>query len=86
MNASPNTCKEVLANISGYLDGDLDTTACDAIERHCRECADCATLVDGLRQTVGLCREAGQTPLPDAVRQRALESVRELLDRESGKS
>jgi anti-sigma factor RsiW len=86
MNASPNTCKEVLANISGYLDGELDAAACDAIERHCRECADCATLVDSLRQTVGLCRQAGQTPLPDAVRQRALERVRDLLERESRKS
>jgi anti-sigma factor RsiW len=83
MTASPNTCKEVLTNISAYLDGELDTTACDAIERHCRECPDCATLVNGLRQTVGLCRQAGRTPLPDAVRQRALESVRQLLERES---
>lgn len=85
MSASLNTCKEVLANISGYLDGELDASACDDIERHCRGCADCATLVSGLRDTVGLCRQAGRTPLPDSVRQRALESVRRLLERESKK-
>ena len=82
MTAPPNTCKEVLANISGYLDGELETTACDAIERHCRECPDCAALVNGLRDTVGLCRQAATAPLPDAVRQRALDSVRKLLERE----
>jgi anti-sigma factor RsiW len=75
------TCKEILANISGYLDGELDATACHAIEQHCQGCASCATLVNGLRETVGLCRQAASTPLPDAVRQRARESVQRLLDR-----
>lgn len=73
------TCKDVLANISGYLDGELETTACDAIERHCLECASCADLVKGLRQTLGLCRQAATAPLPEAVRQRARERVRQLL-------
>ena len=76
------TCKDILGNISAYLDGELDRTACDAIERHCQGCASCASVVKGLRETVGLCREAGALPLPDAVRQRARESVRRLLDRE----
>ena len=62
MSAPPNRCKEVLANISGYLDGELETTACDAIERHCQECASCAALVNGLRETVGLCRQAATAP------------------------
>jgi anti-sigma factor RsiW len=75
------TCKEVLGNISRYLDRELETTACDAIEQHCLECAGCAALVAGLRDTVGLCREAGAAELPDAVRQRARDSVRQLLDR-----
>ena len=80
MSTAPDTCKEILANISSYLDGELNTTACDAIERHCVECPSCAALVNGLRETVGLCRQAATTPLPEAVRQRARESVRRLLD------
>jgi len=86
MSTPSNTCKEVLANISGYLDGELDTTACEAIERHCQECASCAGLVVGLRETVGLCRQASTVPLPDAVRQRARDSVRQLLDRQAKES
>jgi len=81
MNIASNTCKEVLGNISSYLDGELDTTACDAIERHCRECPGCAALVNDLRETIGLCRQTATLPLPAAVRQRARESVRQLLDR-----
>jgi len=64
MSTPLKSCREVLANISGYLDGELDATECDAIDRHCRECVECATLVTGLRETVGLCRQAGTTPLP----------------------
>ena len=81
MSAPPNSCRDVLAIISGYLDGESDTTACDGIERHCAACPRCAALVKGLRETLGLCRQAAAVPLPDAVRLRALESVRRLLDR-----
>jgi anti-sigma factor RsiW len=83
---SAATCKEILTNISNYLAGELNTTACDAIERHCLDCASCAALVTGLRETVGLCRQAATAPLPDAVRQRARESVQRLLDRQLKKS
>jgi anti-sigma factor RsiW len=82
---STDDCKAILANISGYLDGELDTTACDAIERHCQQCPSCASLVSGLRETVGLCRQAASVPLPEAVRQRARDSVRRLLDRDREK-
>jgi anti-sigma factor RsiW len=72
-------CGNLLARISAYLDGDLDAAACQAIEQHCLGCARCAEVVAGLRSTIGLCREAGSAPLPDAVRQRAKASIERLL-------
>ena len=66
--------------MSAYLDGDLEAGACESIETHCRECADCAEIVAGLRETAGLCRQAGSLPVPEAVRRRALARVRRLLD------
>lgn len=72
-------CAAVLAGISAYLDGELETTACDAIERHCRTCPDCATLVEGLRETVGLCRGVGLAPIPGEVRAKAQASISALL-------
>jgi anti-sigma factor RsiW len=86
MSVTLKACKEVLANISSYLDGELATTACEAIDRHCLDCPSCAALVNGLRDTVGLCRQAGAVPLPDAVRERARQSVRQLLDRHAQES
>ena len=72
-------CVTVLGGISAYLDGELETTACDAIERHCRTCPDCATLVEGLRETVGLCRGVGLAPIPGDVRAKAQASIAALL-------
>lgn len=72
-------CRNILAEVSAYLDGDLDQTACDAVEEHCASCATCAELIEGLKKTVGLCRRLGTTPLPPAVLDRARESVRRLL-------
>lgn len=73
-------CHRLLASVSAYLDGDLEAGVCQSIETHCRECAGCAEIVAGLRETAGLCRQAGSTPIPEAVRRRALARVRRLLD------
>ncbi|MGE3511063.1 MAG: anti-sigma factor [Vicinamibacterales bacterium] len=72
-------CRAVLEEIAAYLDGELDGTECRRIEAHCAACPSCTSVVDGLRETVGLCREAGVAPLPEAVRERALAGVRRLL-------
>lgn len=73
-------CRQLLASVSAYLDGDLETGVCQSIETHCRGCAGCAEIVAGLRETAGLCRQAGSVPVPEAVRRRALARVRRLLD------
>ena len=73
-------CRRLLASVSAYLDGDLDASSCESIETHCASCAACADLVAGLRETVGLCRQAGSVPVPESVRRRARARVRRLLD------
>jgi anti-sigma factor (TIGR02949 family) len=83
--SGPSGCTAIFAHVSAYLDGELERTACDAIERHCQECPGCAELVNGLRDTIGLCRQAASVPLPETVRQRARDRVRQLLNRELGK-
>ena len=80
MIAEPtDACREMLEQISAYLDGELGAAECHVIEAHCRQCPQCHTIVDELRRTIGLCREAGAAPLPESVRNRARASVRRLL-------
>lgn len=76
---TPDTCRDILARITAYLDGELDATACSSIEAHCRVCDGCARLVSELRETVGLCRQAASAPLPESVRARARASLQRLL-------
>jgi anti-sigma factor RsiW len=78
------TCREILAGVSAYLDGELDAADCERIERHSRTCSSCAAVVAGLRETIGLCRGASHAPLPDAVRAKARASIGSLLEASSG--
>jgi anti-sigma factor RsiW len=77
-------CRRVLASVSAYLDGDLDATTCESIAAHCRQCGACRSVIAGLRETVGLCRQAGSVPVPEAIHRRARERVRRLLDTAPG--
>jgi len=66
--------------VGGLFGEPLQVAACATIERHCADCASCAAVVDGLKQTAGLCRQLGTTPLPLPVLERARASVRRLLE------
>ena len=72
-------CAAILSEISSYLDGELEATRCAAIEAHCATCPSCASVVQGLQKTIGLCQGAGAEPIPDTVRSRAQDSIRRLL-------
>jgi len=73
-------CRMTLARISSYLDGELDTPACETIEQHCRDCSSCREVVRGLRESIGLCHQVGTSPLPEPILARARASIRQLLD------
>jgi anti-sigma factor (TIGR02949 family) len=72
-------CTRILERISAYLDQELDAETCRAIEDHCATCPECANLVDGLRETIGLCRATANQPLPPNVKARARASIERLL-------
>ncbi len=78
-DAGKPECTAVLGGISSYLDGELEATECDAIDAHCRTCADCAAVVQGLRATIGLCRGAVVAELPEPVKAKAQASIARLL-------
>ncbi len=79
MTTPPVTCEGLLAQISAYLDGELSAATCEQIEHHAQSCAQCERVIADFRATTGICRTAADTPLPDAVRAKAQERVRELL-------
>lgn len=70
-------CREMLGELSDYIDGELEERLCAEIEAHMRDCPDCRVMVDTLRRTVLLYRMHGQAEMPPEVRSR-LHAVLEL--------
>ncbi len=68
----PTGCRHWLEAIALYVDGDLEADLCQALEAHLRQCPDCRVLVDTMRQTVYLYREASRRPvdLPEDLHRR----------------
>jgi anti-sigma factor RsiW len=73
------SCRVMVERLSAYLDGDLPAADCRKIEAHAADCPRCTKVLDDFRKTTGLCRHAGERPLPGAVRKIAREHIRQLL-------
>ena len=52
-------CREVRADMSDYLDGDLDAVQADAVTRHTRFCPNCRRMLTNLTRTVSGLRALG---------------------------
>jgi anti-sigma factor RsiW len=76
---SSSSCRVLLERLSAYLDGDLPASQCRKIEAHAETCLRCTEVLADFRKATGLCRHAGERPLPPAVRKMAREHVRRLL-------
>lgn len=72
-------CRDLLAQIGDYIDGELDPGLCQELERHMAGCVNCRLVLDTTRMTVSLFREDYDTleELPPG----AMERLRAALDR-----
>jgi len=67
----PARCKEMFAELSDYLDEQLDDSLCEELERHINGCGPCQAFVATLEATIEQCRNvAGDCPPPKAARLR----------------
>jgi len=64
-------CKQLLGNLSEYIDGELQAELCAMIDEHLKDCDNCRIVVNTLRKTVELYEQtAAPVSLPDVVRDR----------------
>lgn len=64
-------CRYLLESLSDYVDGCLDDTLCQEIERHMEGCENCRIVVDTLRKTISLYHATAASPeMPEDVRER----------------
>ncbi len=71
-----HTCRELKAQLSDYIDGDLDEGLCAEIERHLAGCDNCRIVVDTLKKTILLYREYGAVTVPQDSQRRLIKVLK----------
>lgn len=74
------TCREVLARLSAYLDGELEGEELAAVEAHARSCDNCGRFGGRFAEVITALRRAAPAPAADAGRSHRLQErlAREL--------
>jgi RNA polymerase sigma-70 factor (ECF subfamily) len=57
----PARCKAMFAELSDYLDEELDDSLCDELEKHLDGCAPCQLFLETLKATIEECRRLPET-------------------------
>ena len=76
-------CKEVIRELSEYLDGALDPALEAEVQRHLEHCDDCRLVVDTTRKTIHLYCNSQPAPLADDVHVRLHQALEARLKRPS---
>ena len=69
-------CQELLAQLSDYVDGELEEALCAELEAHLAECPDCRVMVDTFRKTITLYSVQSSPALPEDVEARLFKALR----------
>ncbi len=75
------SCKQMFAELSDYLDEELDDSLCAEMEKHMEGCEPCKAFLASLEETIRTCRTAPNEP-PDA--RMAANLRREVLSKFQG--
>jgi anti-sigma factor RsiW len=65
-----SACRELLGQLSVYVDGELESALCTELEAHLADCRNCRIMVDTVRKTVTLYHAQATTELPTDVEDR----------------
>ena len=72
-------CKGVIREISNYIDGELELTMKQELERHLQHCEDCKMVVDQTKLTVEIFCDSKPVDLPREVMSRLHEALRRKI-------
>ena len=72
-------CRGVIREISNYIDGELDLTIRQELERHLEHCEDCTLIVGQTRKSIQILCDSEPIPLSAEVHSRLRAALREKL-------
>ena len=73
-------CKELLALLNDYVDGDLAQELEEAFREHLGGCSPCEVVVDNIRHTITVYKAGQPVELPAELRQKLRGVLRERWD------
>jgi RNA polymerase sigma-70 factor (ECF subfamily) len=59
-------CREIFANLSDYLDGELEPVSCDRMRQHIEACPACVAFIQDLKRAIDRCHNLEVCPEPEA--------------------
>ena len=59
-------CRDIFANLSEYLDGELAPESCERMRRHIEACPECVAFIQDLKRAIDRCRALDVCPAPEA--------------------
>jgi anti-sigma factor RsiW len=72
-------CRGVILEVSNYLDGELELSVRQELERHLEHCGECKMVVDQTRMTVNVFCDSKPVELPADVKSRLHDALRHKL-------
>lgn len=76
-------CKNVMRELSNYIDGDLDPHMMEDFERHLEHCEECSIILDQTKKFIAILSGSKLFDLPDDVRARLRAAVRRKIEKKS---
>lgn len=70
------TCEEIFAALSDYIDGELDESICERLESHMSCCEPCREFLESLRRTVSWLSEQPPPELSSDAREQICAAFR----------
>jgi len=77
--AASESCPEVLLLFSRHLEDEIDPEICRTLELHLAKCAHCRASCESLKQTLTLCRNSSEVPVPERVQESVRKAIRRSL-------
>ena len=74
------SCKHVWREVSNYIEGTLDPTLRDQIEKHLAHCRHCAAVLDSTRNILVLVADERTFELPVGYSERLHERLTKMMD------
>lgn len=73
-------CHKLFAQLSEYIDNELDEVTCQTIEKHMQQCPPCQACLSTLKRTVKLCKRMDHAKVPQALQRRLHEIMAQGLE------